>query len=226
MPKTRCPEPAVTVSSVWRCGNHVYMCSDLMAPDETGYRKQLTEGSFPGVPRPTLVYTDPPWGQGLANGFRTKAGLGRAAYDWTEIYRVIAVAARELGIPAWFEGPEITKPDGMKIPGVIMTGPGYRQYHRISYFGGNSCGLYYASPSVQPPAVQLYSRAGFSVPEQVLRCYPVGTLLDPCSGLGGMPLVAELLGWSSVNNELNPGRMARALARMADACGASPERIA
>jgi len=226
LPKAKYPAPEVKTGEVWRCGGHAYMCSDLMEADPTGNRSHLADGSFPGWPRPTLVYTDPPWGQALANGFRTKAGLDRAGYDWTDIYRSISTAAFLLGIPAWFEGPEASTRDGLKVPAAIMDGPGHRLYRRISYFGGNPSGLYYASPAIAPPRLELVSTEGFAVVRQVLECYPPGVLLDPCSGLGGIPLVGERLGWMSVSNELNPARMGRALARMADATGATPERIA
>jgi len=213
---------------VWRVGGHVYLCSDLMDqnPDECATWNNLVTGVFSGVPRPTLVYTDPPWGQGLANGFRTKAGLDRASYDWTDIYKTIANASRLLGIGAWFEGPAIEKPDGLKIPGILMQGPGYRKYHRLTYMGGKPSGLFYASPTWPAPEFELTDNSGFAAVGEVLAHYEPGVLLDPCAGLGGIPLTGELLGWMSVNNELNPKRMGRALARMADATGAAPVRIA
>jgi hypothetical protein len=221
--KAKNEEPAVSVGSVWRVGGHTYACSDLQSSQ---LLPRLSMGDWPGVPRPTLVYTDPPWGQGLANSFRTKAGLGRAEYDWTDIYRNIANGSRVLGIGAWFEGPSIERPDGMKIPGSIMQGHGFRRYHRLAYMGGNPSGLYYASPTIEAPDFELSNNSGFAAVGEVLAHYTPGTLMDPCCGLGGIPLVAEMLGWNSVNNELNPKRMARALARMADVTGAMPVRIA
>jgi hypothetical protein len=228
MVRIKIPEPPVADGELWRCGRHVYACSDLMKDDVMA---RVLTGAPPWpsgqpAPVPTLIYTDPPWGQGLANSFRTKAGLGRAEYRWTDIYRSIANMSQLLGIGAWFEGPSMDRPDGMRIPGTLMTCSGYRRYLPITYMGGNPAGLYYASPDVEPPDFELSDNAGFAAVGEVLSHYEPGVLLDPCCGLGGIPLVAEMLGWSSVNNELNPKRMARALSRMAVVTREVPERIA
>ena len=228
--RDRYPEPPVEPGEAWRAGNHVYLCSDLMAVPELEW---LLQWAGRGGPDPTIVYTDPPWGQALANGFRTKAGLGRALYDWTDVYARISKLAQLLDVPAWFEGPEASTRDGMRIPAAITTqglGPPHRCYQGITYFGGKPSGLYYCSHRYQPPPLALRSREGFDVVRQVLAKYPrvpsaSACVLDPCSGLGGIPLVAQELGMSSVSNELNPERMGRALARMHYKAGTPPERI-
>lgn len=212
---------------VWRCGAHQYVCSDLM--DSTTFRDWLTLPDAVDVspPMPTLMYTDPPWGQGLANGFRTRAGLGRAEYDWTEIYREVADIAETWDIPLWAECSSIDTQIGMKVPGSIgrRRGATFRGYHAITYFGGNPAGLYYAHRAPQPDLV-LSDNRGFKVVEQVLELYPQGVVIDPCSGLGGVPLTAQKLGWSSVTNELAPHRVSSALSRMSKTSGHEPERIA
>lgn len=234
--KLRALEPEVHHGEVWRCGGHLYLCSDLMSDSEEAENtwELMTQGQFwcdsaGPWPRPTLIYTDPPWGQALANGFRTKAGLDHAEYRWTQVYARIAHLAFWLDIPAWYEGPAADTRDGLLVPAAIRNPlderPTHRLYRDMTYMKNNRGGVYYASP--QPaPDLSLGKTHGFAVVEQVLACYPPGVLLDPCSGLGGIALEGEKQGWMSVNNELNPGRMARALARITDLTGAKPERIA
>lgn len=215
----------VEPGQIWRVGHHWFVCSDLMEPGQT-FRKALTSGV---LPEPTLVYSDPPWGQGLANGFRTKAGLGRADYLWTDLYRECADFAEQFDVPLWVESSVASSAIGKAVPEVISVlehgTKTHRGYWGISYFGGNPSGLYYAYRS-PAPAVELEGLAGFKVVAKVLSAYRPGVVLDPCSGLGGVPLEAQKAGWASVSNELAPHRVSKALSRVSLASGHEPERIA
>ena len=223
-PTTIAPE----VGQVWRVGAHLFMCSDLMAPPHLQDFSALL-ADVDTTPRPTLVYTDPPWNQGLANGFRTKAGLAHADYHWTEIYRLIADMAEHLEVPLYAEGPKIDGPWGREVPGAMRfrhrpPGTTERGYWPITYFGGKPSGLYYAG-ATPAPTLEFPDPEGWAVVRHVLDAYPAGVVVDPCAGLGGIPLTAEQAGWTSVNNELNPDRLRVAIERMAKATNATPERV-
>lgn len=219
----------VRSGEVWSCGRHVYLCSDLMA-EPSLLRRLLSTIAAPGRPdRPTLVYTDPPWGQGLAKAFRTKAGLSEPiAYDWTDVYRECAALAELLEVPIWAECSAADTRIGMSVPATLTREAGgtKRGYWPITYFGGNRAGLYYAG-AVPPPDLTLEGAdaAGFRPCALALTSYPTGVVLDPCGGLGGIPLTAQRVGWASVSNELSPRRMSTALARMNKTTGETPRRL-
>lgn len=203
----------------WRQGRHTWICADIMA-DDARVRGHLDEV--------TLVYTDPPWGQGLANGFRTKAGLGRATYDWREIYRRAAGYAHERGVPIWAEGSVIDSDYGMPVHGLLAHPGNVRGYWQVTYMGGHPSGLYYSGPEQVHAdlATSLDGLKDFEMVRAVLDNYWPGVVLDPCSGLGGVPLVAEQAGWGSVNAELSQWRMSKAMYRMRELTGTEPERTA
>jgi hypothetical protein len=210
---------------VWSCGPHLYVCSDLM---ESGlFRELLDAGAEWDGPPPTLMYTDPPWGEALAKGFRTKAGRGAASYSWTDIYRECADIAESFDVPLWCESSAAHTRIGLQVPGVITrrNGPTHRAYRAITYFGGNEAGLYYAGAEPAPP-LDLVRTDGFHPLRQVLQWYPIGIVMDPCSGLGGVPLEAQHASWGSISNELDPHRVSKALSRMSKASGHEPRRMA
>lgn len=208
----------VSVGDVWKQGEHVFACSDLM--DSDVFEKLLI--SYP----PDLVYCDPPWGQGLANSFRTKAGLGRATYDWKDIYRTVAAMGHRYGAPVWVEGSEITREFGAVVPSLIGNAEGSteRGYWTLSYMGGNPAGLFYAAAE-KPPVLTKIS-AGFKGVSEVLSHYPdTHRVMDACSGLGGIAIEAAKLGMPTVNNELSPWRMSVAMFRMRELTGVEPVKL-
>lgn len=88
----------VQPGEVWHVGEHRIRCGDLMNSADNGWLQTFA---------PVLVYTDPPWGQALATGFRTKAGVdGYVTYQhlYTTAFQIIA---RHYGsIPVYFEQGE------------------------------------------------------------------------------------------------------------------------
>ncbi len=67
----------VKPGQVWHVGGHQIRCGDLTNADDVAWISQF---------KPVLVYTDPPWGQALASGFRTKADLADYVDVW-DLYR-------------------------------------------------------------------------------------------------------------------------------------------
>lgn len=204
----------VRVGEVWRCAGHTFVCSDLM-------ESRLLDTMLNG---PTIVYTDPPWGQALLNGFRTKAGLGKADYRWEALYERISTLAPD--VPLWIEGSKAEHRDGQKIPSTL-TGRKVHEYYEVKYYGKNPSGLYYGH-STPPPAhlkAALWGEDDDDTPGIVMAAYGrTGLVVDPCAGRGQTSRQAQNVGWVSVNNELNPNRVSAALSRMQKMTGEEPER--
>lgn len=207
----------VKVGEVWQSGQHVFVCSDLMESrlfDEWLDRYTLD-----------LVYCDPPWGQALANGFRTKAGLGKATYDWLDLYRRVAEIGQASAVPVWVECSKEGTKDGDRVREAIMAeSHPHFGYVELTYFRRSAMGLYAASP--RPVSEDLLSRLrGVDdeiSPLIVLQDYgSSGVVVDPCAGRGLTSRSAQAAGWQSVNNELNPNRVSAALSRL----GGDVERI-
>src|SRR5262245_46412250 len=75
----------VMPGQVYRVGLHRLACLDLEILGAV--ERQLEQW-----PRPTLCYTDPPWGQALAQGFRTNSELGGPADFRRVLHRVMRLA--------------------------------------------------------------------------------------------------------------------------------------
>lgn len=212
----------VAVGQTWKCGEHLFHCSDLMA--STTFDDLLVANP------PDLLYSDPPWGQSLANSFRTKAGLEKAEYRWTNLYERIAAIGHAFEIPIWVECSTIEHRDGQHVPLTLAAeSHPYRGYVQLVYYRKHPMGLFYAGAE---PAndVLLDSMRGVDddfTPGIVMASYAEsGVVIDPCSGRGVTSRQAQEKGWRSVNNELNPNRVSAALTRMAKMIDAEPERVA
>lgn len=219
----------VQVGEVWQVGDHLFVCSDLMACDDFD---RLVPAHVSG-PMRGLLYCDPPWGQSLVNSFRTKAGLGRAEYRWEDLYRRIAAIGHDRVLPVWVEGSVITSRDGRKIPATLENSspragrPTYSGYVEVVYYGKHPSGLYYSGPTPVDSELiaELRGRDDDDTPGIVMRHHPAttGVVLDPCAGRGVTSRQAQEQGWLSINNELSPHRVSAALSRMVDMLGGEVE---
>jgi hypothetical protein len=177
----------------------------------------------------TLLYCDPPWGQALVNGFRTKAGLDKATYRWEELYHRVAQIGHRGDIPVWIEGSKFESKDGQMIPFAIAhrSSTEHEAYFPITYSRNKPAGLYYAG-TVPHPKILLETLGGeddVDTPGIVMSAYPKGTVVDPCAGAGLTSRHAERLGWSSVNNELSTYRMSAAIFQMVELTGEEARRL-
>lgn len=213
----------VQEGEVWRCGNHEFVCSDLMLSDRFDtWVDEVSYLVFKGPP--TLLYCDPPWGTTLLNGFRTKAGKGKATHTWEDLYRRIASIGHARGLPVWVEGSVIESKDGAKIPGTIA-GAKYSGYAQVTYYKKHESGLYYNGP-IELPMAAFTGQDSDNLPRLVMTQYDsLGVVLDPCAGRGMTSRNAEYHGWASINNELNPHRVSAALARMSKITESEPQRV-
>lgn len=213
----------VQPGEVWQCGQHVFMCSDLMASKSFD---ELINAPLPV--RPQVLYCDPPWGQSLVNSFRTKAGLARATYRWEELYSRIAAIGHSRGLPVWIEGSVSSSRDGRKIPDTLKWAGTWQDYVDVTYYRTHWSGLYYSGPSTLTLELKarLRGKDDEETPGIVMDHYGVqGQVIDPCAGRGQTSRQAELVGWSSLNNELNPARLSAALVRMSKLVNAQPWRV-
>lgn len=210
----------VRVGEVWKVGQHVFACSDLMADtllDETLEGRSVT-----------AVYCDPPWGQALLNGFRTKAGLDKADHRWEELYRSITRYGSERGAPVWLEGSKPDSRDGMKVLGTMTKAGQHTNAWFVKYYRKHPSGLYYTGKAPYPRELRdlLTGMDDDFTPLEVMRnTAESGTVVDPCAGRGVTSRCAEEAGWVSVNNELNPHRVSAALVRMGKMTGMIAERV-
>jgi len=208
------------IGQVWEVGNHAFVCSDFMA-SSLFFDVLATK-------EPTLVYSDPPWGQALVNGFRTKAGAEKATYTWQDLYSVIADIGRSRGIPIYLEGSKPDSRDGYQIPGTMEYPSGHQWGWFVTYGKKNApSGLYYSGLEPVPSALMssLTDVNDIHLPQKVMEQYPVGTVVDPCGGRGNTSRCAERLGWSSISNEMNVHRLSAALARFRNEFGIEPRLV-
>lgn len=215
----------VKQGQVWAVGRHTYVCGDLR--DDPYLREHLAD--LPYESRPSVVYTDPPWGQALLNGFRTKAGKPKATYRWEELYGDIARLAQALDAPLWIEGSKPDSRDGAKVPGTVTAaGPHVGQW-TVKYYRKHPSGLYYAGSTPFPASLTdtLRGMDDDDTPLAVMRATTTErkVVLDPCGGRGQTAKCAEAAGWSSVLNEMHPNRVSAGLVRLAKLTGSTPTRI-
>jgi hypothetical protein len=217
----------VQEGQTWEVGNHLLHCSDLMASSTF---QQLVDRELGRATGPAVLYSDPPWGQGNTNAFRTKAGKDKATYTWQDLYHRICAIARRTRMPIWLEASVIESRDGQKLPSILR-GYGERQaYVEIVYYRDKPCGLFYVGQEDAPPALlqQLRGQDDDHTPGTVLSWYAqggIGTVIDPCAGQGATAREAEKLGWRSLTNELHPNRMSCSLFRLQKQIGEQPRLV-
>lgn len=220
----------VAFGDVWRVGVHTVICGDIEAE---AWLPALRRHALPAG-APALTYTDPPWGAALATGFRTKAGMPRrVVYD--DFLRLLAdrVAVVGSGGAAFVEQGR----DWQAQTADAFTERGFVAVRAlpaaITYYRRSPATLTAFMPAGAPGDARLLAqdaldacegRDDADTPGVVLSRYPAGVVFDPCLGQGLTLIAAAATGHACVGVELNPRRMAVALARMA-AIGHHPELI-
>lgn len=210
---------------VWKVGEHWFVASDLMASQVLDHQLDHLMSRLVGT---VIVYTDPPWSQGLLNGFQTKAGLPRAAYHWTTLYTRIAGVAHARSLPLYVEASRLESRDGGQVAEAIAH-PQVRthdRYWQVRYYRSHVSGLFYAGRWPSPVGAEVVDVDDSRTPGLVMQAHGLrGLVVDPCSGMGQTPREAHRVGWSSLNNELSPRRVSVAMSRMARLLGAQPVRV-
>jgi hypothetical protein len=75
------------------------------------------------------------------------------------------------------------------------------------------CVLHYCGPPL-PAVLDLSAMTDYETPLAIMSTFAPGIVLDPCCGLGITSRAAKRAGWHSINFELHPRRMSRAMAQL------------
>jgi hypothetical protein len=186
----------VQAGQTWQAGEHLFVCGSMFG--------------LP-TPRPSLVYADPPWDQGLYKTFHTHAGLAQPSRPWTDLYqRIVFLSA---GAPCFIEGSTAQEQEAAAVLDGIGGAECYAVWTIRSQFR-RWCVLHYTGPPLPAELPDLTGMRDDQTVAAVLGTYAPGLVLDPCCGLGITSRAAQAAGWRSVNYELHPRRMSRAMAQL------------
>jgi len=155
-----------------------------------------------------VFYSDPPWGAGNLNYWRTQNGQKGHSTNWVEFIRRVKFlvdrhvsGSRFIETGLRFEDDIINvfgKPDGRYI---------------IKYKGGGKVLPNLLLGYGEQPGLEPTGKTGFDVPYTVLSSLPKTprSVFDCCIGLGATAKVAKKLGLACYANELNPKRAAKTM---------------
>jgi hypothetical protein len=216
----------VQQGQIWKVGDHVLACGDLQGDTPLAQAITIAEEMHGPI---GLMYVDPPWNNGNARSFRTKAGAdgpeGGHAVDILELITAVITPAAERNILAFMEGGnrELAKMHKhLQSMGAITTD------WPITYYRTKPC-FVMACDFRLTPAQDYPDLAGLDdddTPSSVLANYGHATnrlVIDPCAGRGLTARSAQNNGWASITHELSPYRMAEAMKSLSHA--GTPERI-
>jgi len=194
---------------IWQVGNHKFICGDLEANTRLFEEIKKTP--------PDFMYVDPPWNNGIAQGFRTKAGVdgdkGRKV-DFTNLLKILVKMAKDLEIPIYMEGSmkeQVANEQAIRQFGV--------EPHSwdISYANGLPSMMFAGDfrkkenagyPEALPTSDVVTDEAS------LISYYKAKLVVDPCAGMGITARAAETAGVASITNELSKYRVARAISEM------------
>ena len=212
----------VQKNEVWRCGLHTFACIDLSSPHGVSILDTVVLGA---IRPPRLAYTDPPWTPGIANGYRTKAGLtDKYPYDTLLDAILKAMKPAELGFI------EI----GLKNEGALAlacqnAGIPIQKAWDITYYGNRPARLLalhlHKSTTFELAdftGMDDAATPGFAIERHSI---PGDVILDPCVGQGLTALWAQHHGCYCVGSELHPRRLAVTLEKLRLVGAGEPEKI-
>jgi hypothetical protein len=199
-------EPFMARHTTWQVGPHKFGCYDLVEEAD----------QIRGLGQPTLMYTDPPWGDAPATGFRRRAGIEDALYSWTLLYKTLLTM---WDIPMFIESGNSLCADIDQLGGPHESWP-------ITYAKGkNPSRLHYFGPQWDGPDFAGFDDA--KTPLMVLNhVRPVGTVLEPCVGYGTTAFAAISTGWTLLANDLVPERCEWTVMKASRILGEKPFQIA
>lgn len=201
---------------VWQVGDHLLACADLMSQSGHAVARDLVARV-----RPTLVYTDPPWGQGNLNTFRTKAALQHAEHTYLDLYERIATLVAP-ATPLWME---TGRREESKVVDLLAKHRPVTASYAVTYYKRNPSRLIYAGQTKPPAAIHVAGLDDDDTPGEVMAGYPRGVVLDPCMGRGLIATVAHKKGWRAIGTELSPWRLSVTLSKMARLLNEQPRRV-
>ena len=212
----------VRYGDLWGVGQHRFVCGDA----EDGVEMhRLTDGEHID-----LVYSDPPWNNGDAKSWRTQSkrdgAVGRNVVATDVVPKILSVAQAR-GLLAYVESGLPTL-DGFITMLRAMDATIVGQWETWTTVNKKRKNALIAADFGQH-TVRLPDFTGMGdgvTPGYAMRAWGhTGTVLDPCSGLGFTSRNAAESGWRSLNHELNPNRMARAMESLEDLTGQTAQLI-
>lgn len=148
-----------------------------------------------------LVYADPPWNAGIQRQFNEAAGVDGGPADHVILYA--ASLADVHGVPWYIEV-------GPSTPDHVVEMLHARHRFEVTYHGGDRDCLLLTN-AVDPP--DLDGADDQDTPRLAMTHHgDEGTVLDPCVGIGTTLLCAEAAGWTCIGYEMNPKKLAKAMA--------------
>lgn len=210
------------LGDVFAVGPHIVGCCDL----ETGQVHTLAEDYGPFE----MVYTDPPWGPGVARAFRTKAGVDGdqgAKVDWGR-FEALTVDLIVSNCPwAWIEmgnNQAQSLIDAFTDAGATILG----RWAMVARESPNGHSMVVVSfGDLRLPAAVNYNGVDSRVmPGLAIADAGATSVFDPFCGLGCTAMHAIRHGAHFVGAELAPRRMAETMSVLSALTGDEPELIA
>jgi len=195
----------------------MYMEPTLIFPHKL-LAGDLTEGdvqNLMGQERASVVYTDPPWGQGMVTNFSTGAGVEPKTWPlFLEKFAHVCYLYSQPEAPIFVEMGCKWVGDldaAMREMGLIKQGR-----WETTYSAHSPCtlSLYFKRlPEKSLLPTMDFSGHGTEVPKKALQAtvQPGGIVLDPCTGFGTTAKITHKLGGHFRGLELSPKRLERAV---------------
>jgi hypothetical protein len=197
----------VQPGDVWRAGPHVIACGDLEAGDGLRLIDRF------GVP--DVVYSDPPWNDGNAGAFRTKAAMPRKV-DFTQFLRALLNVVRTARRDVFLEMGLAKTPLLMDL--IAQHGGQVMRCWSITYYRRHPCALLHLRWQGESAVVDgLTGMDDDDTPAAALgACLRASdVVMDPCTGRGLTAFTVATAGRTFMGLELSPWRMSCTLTRLA-----------
>ncbi len=208
----------VGTGDVWAAGNHILGCGDI----EHGYAERL----MAKFGAPDITYVDPPWSQGNAKSFYTKAGLVYPETGFILFLQKLIDVVRVTKGPVYIEMGKQHVDDLQTI--IINSGGKVLNVWGVTYYRKYPSFLVRAvwGDHKYTPDVNLTSMDDDDTPSAAITYDSAKSALvfDPCMGRGLTCRSAHQLGRRFVGLELHPRRLACAVDWLSEQ-GEAPRRL-
>ena len=212
----------IEVSEGWAVGEHLFICADI----HTG-SGQATLAHF--IDTPDYAYVDPPWTQGVFQGFYTKAGYSDKV-NFLSFLETLCYTLVDVRYDCFIE---MGKDNVEQLIQLIESSHGEIVNHSfITYYNDRPCRLLQAVWG-EMTLLTLNEMSGlddaitpFKAAKLIRAKAGTGaTLFDPCAGKGLTAKAAIQEGLNFIGVELHPRRLAWAIKYAVEATGEPARRI-
>lgn len=187
---------------LFECGPHLLGCGDLL---EDHWER------FYGDKQIDLVYSDPPWGAGLAKMFRTMNGQKGKNAEYEKLmnrWADVASSAKRGAFGEMGKGWERDLCRPMQERGWYMM-----VEFEVTYSGGKPCLVQFFKPQWEQDNIPpLYDLTGATLVKTAMSITSPGqSVADPTIGLGHTLRAGHGMGLRVYGMELNPKRLQRCI---------------